>query len=136
MTFVAGVSPWDHGDSFYARNQQLRGSDREDSISPVLSFTYREVRQHVIDTFGEMVAYGLEGICLLYNRRHPIVEYEPPLIEGFREQHGADPRELPTDDPTWLRYRAGVLTGFTRELHDTLGVGGSHRSQPQRKWLP
>jgi len=113
---------WDHGDSLYKLHPEWHGRDRAGNATPRLSFAFPEVRQHVIDTYREMVPYGIDGICLLYNRRHPLVEYEQPLIDGFREQHGSDPRQLEPDDPTWLRYRAGVLTAFTRELHDALGV--------------
>jgi len=111
---------WDHGNSLYKRHPQWRGCDRGGQPTPRLSFAYPQVRQHVIDTFREMLAYGIDGVCLLYNRRHPLVEYEPPLVDGFREQHGSDPRDLEADDPTWLRYRAGVLTAFTRELRQAL----------------
>ena len=44
------------------------------------------------------------------------------LINGFLEQHGKDPHDLAEDDPTWLHYRAGVLTGFMRELRDALSL--------------
>ena len=113
---------FDHGDTLYARHQEWRGRDRAGSPSPVLSFSYPQVRGHVVEMFREMTAYGIDGICLLFNRRHPIVEYEPPLIDGFREQHGTDPRDLAPDDPAWLRYRAGVLTGFLRELRAALDL--------------
>ena len=113
---------WDHGDSLYKLHPEWRGRDRDGAESARLSFTYPEVREHVIETYREMTAYDIDGVCLLYNRRHPLVEYEPPLIDGFREQHGKDPLDLDEDDPTWLRYRAGVLTGFMRELRDALGL--------------
>ena len=113
---------WDHGDSLYRRHPEWRGRHRAGTPSPLLSFSYPEVRAHVIEMFREMTAYGIDGVCLLYNRRHPIVEYEPPLVDGFREQHGKDPRTLEPDDDTWLRYRAGVLTAFTRELRAALDL--------------
>lgn len=113
---------YDHGDSLYARHPEWRGRGRAGNLSPVLSFSYPEVRAHVVRMFREMTAYDIDGVCLLYNRRHPIVEYEPPLIDGFRERHGTDPRDLDPDDPAWLRYRAGVLTAFMRELRAALDL--------------
>lgn len=113
---------WDHGDTFYKRHPEWRGRDRDGAESVRLSFAYPEVREHIIETYREMVAYGIDGVCLLYNRRHPLLEYEQPLIDGFLEQHGKDPHDLDEDDPTWLRYRAGVLTGFMRELRDALSL--------------
>lgn len=113
---------WDHGDSLYRRRPEWRGRDRDGNESARLSFAYPEVREHVIETYREMVPYGIDGVCLLYNRRHPLLEYEQPLIDGFRDQYGKDPRDLDPDDPDWLRYRAGVLTGFMREIREALGV--------------
>lgn len=113
---------YDHGDTLYARHPEWRGRDRAGNPSPLLSFSYPGVRAHVVEMFREMTAYGIDGVCLLYNRRHPIVEYEPPLIDGFREQHGTDPRGLDPADPAWLRYRAGVLTAFMRELRAALDL--------------
>lgn len=113
---------WDHGDSLYRRHPEWRGRDRFGHPSPLLSLSYPEVRTHVIAMFREMAAYEIDGLCLLYNRRHPIVEYEPPLIDGFREQHGQDPREVEPEDPIWLAYRAGVLTGFMRELREAFDL--------------
>jgi hypothetical protein len=113
---------WDHGDSFFKAHPEWHGRDREGRPTPRLSFAFPEVRAHVIETFAEMTAYGIDGTCLLYNRRHPLVEYEEPVVDGFRQQHGEDPRNLPADDPLWLQYRAGMLTTFTRELKEALGL--------------
>ena len=113
---------WDHGNSLYARRPEWRGRNRLGNPTPRLSLAYPEVRSHIIEMFREMAAYEVDGLCLLYNRRHPVLEYEQPLIDGFREQHGQDPREIDPSDPTWLRYRAGVLTAFTRELKEELGL--------------
>jgi len=111
---------WNHGDSFYNQHPEWHGRDREGRRTPRLSFAFPEVRDHVIETFREMAAYGIDGVCLLHNRRHPLVEYEQPVVDGFRDQHGEDPRNLAPDDPVWLAYRAGVLTAFTRELCEAL----------------
>ena len=113
---------WDHGDTLYKRHPEWRGRNRNGNASPRLSFAYPEVREHIIETYREMTEYGVDGICLLYNRRHPLLEYEQPLTDGYREQHGADPHELEPDDPTWLKYRAGVLTQFMRDLKDALNL--------------
>ena len=80
------------------------------------AYTYPEVRAYVISLLREVVQYPVDGICMLYNRRLPLVEYEPQLVEVFRADHGVDPRSLDPLDPTWLSYRSGVLTQFHREL--------------------
>jgi hypothetical protein len=47
---------------------------------------------------------------------HAIYGYEQVLVEGFTAQFGIDPRELPNDDPRWVRYRAHPHTEFMRSL--------------------
>ena len=105
-----------HGDSVYKRRPEWRGVDREDRRTPRFAYSYPEVRAYVISLLREVVQYPVDGVCMLYNRRLPLVEYEPQLVEGFRAEHGVDPRSLEPLDPTWLRYRSGVLTEFHREL--------------------
>ena len=46
--------------------------------------------------------------------------YEQPLIDGFQKEHGEDPRNLPEFEPTWLAYRAGVVTEFMRRVRAEL----------------
>ena len=49
-------------------------------------------------------------------RGAPFVVYDPPIIDGFRNKYGRDPRELEEWDRTWLHYRSGVVTQLMREL--------------------
>ena len=71
-----------------------------------------------------MAQRPVDGICLLYNRRMPLVEYEPPIVEGFKGQFGDDPRQLDAHDPHWLSYRAHVLTDFMREVRAAMDKEG------------
>jgi uncharacterized lipoprotein YddW (UPF0748 family) len=85
-----------------------------------MSYSYPEVRGFVVSLFREMATYPIDGICLLYNRRPPLVEYEPPVVEGFKAEYGDDPRRLDEDDPRWLSYRARTLTQFHREVREAM----------------
>ncbi|MCY3896578.1 MAG: family 10 glycosylhydrolase [Chloroflexi bacterium] len=107
---------FNHGDAVYNRRPEWRGVDREGRRTPRFAYTYPEVRAYVVSLLREVAQYPVDGVCMLYNRRLPLVEYEPQLIEGFRTTHGVDPRTLDSLDPAWLHYRAGVLTQFHREL--------------------
>ena len=75
-----------------------------------------EVCAFVVSMLREIADYPIDGLCLLYNRRPPLVEYEPPLVEGFKARYGKDPHQLDERDPEWLAYRAATLTQFMREL--------------------
>ena len=105
-----------HGDAIYKHRPEWRGVDRDGRRTPRLAYSFPEVRAYVISLLREVVQYPVDGVCMLYNRRLPLVEYEPQLVERFRSAHGVDPRALDPHDPTWLRYRSGVLTQFHREL--------------------
>ena len=108
-------------DTFYDRHPEWRGEDRQGRRTPIMAYTYEGVRQFAVSLFREMANYPIDGVCPLFNRRLPLVEYEPPLVEGFMREFGADPRELDERDPTWLAYRSRVLTQFMRELRQAMG---------------
>ena len=74
------------GDSFYSRHPELRGVTRAGEPTPGIAYSYPETRRYVVSIFREMASYPIDGVCLMYNRRPPFVEYEPPLVEGFKDE--------------------------------------------------
>ena len=127
--------PHDHfneGATFYKFHPELRGVDRNGNLTPRMAYTYPEVRRFVISLLREMAGLGVDGVCLLYNRRPPLVEYEQPLIDGFKGEYGDDPREIPEDEPRWLSYRARVLTQFMHEVRDVMDDAGKELGRTQR----
>ena len=94
--------------------------DKNGNRIPRLSYAYPEVRRFVVNLLREVAGYDVDGICLLYNRRPPLVEYEPLLVEGFQAEYGKDPRKLDDADPRWLAYRARTLTQLHREVRQAL----------------
>ena len=102
--------------SFFDNHPEWHCVDREGRDVPRMSYAFREVQDFVLSILRETAGYPIEGICLLYNRRPPYLEYEQPLVDGFKAAHGRDPHLLPEDDPTWLTYRAGVMTEFMRRV--------------------
>lgn len=106
----------------WEKRSELRCLDREGRYLPRLSYAFRETQDHALSVLREMARYSLDGIALLYNRRPPYIMYEQPLIDGFKNTHGQDPRELPEDDRNWLRYRANVMTDFMRRVRAELDV--------------
>ncbi len=119
-----------HGDTYFQRHPEFHGEDREGNRTPRISYSYPEVRAFVVSLLREMSERPIDGVCLLYNRRPPLVEYEPPLVDGFMRAYGRDPRTLPEDDPEWLGFRAGTLTQFMRDVRaamDEASRGSSRR---------
>ena len=124
---------FDHGDSYYSAHPEYRGVDRNGEPTPRIAFSYPEVREYVVSLFREMAEeYLIDGVSPLYCRRPPLVEYEPPLVEGFKAEYGRDPRELDERDRDWLQYRSGALTDFMRRLRramDEVGAESGRRLQ-------
>jgi hypothetical protein len=119
-------------DGFYDHHPELRCTNRQGQRTSRLSYAYPEVRQEAIGFLKEMASYPVDGICLAYNRRPPLLEYEPPIVESFRTRYSSDPRRLDDHDPRWLAHRATVLTGFMREVRDALAQSArlQNRSKP------
>ncbi len=117
--FPAPEDEW-NAPGLYLRHPEWRCRDRNGRPIPRLSYAYPGVRSFVLQLLREVVSYPVDGICLLYNRRLPLLGYEAPLVEEFQKKHGVDPRTLPETDPRWLEQCAGVLTAFMREVRTML----------------
>lgn len=112
---------FDYGETYYVQHPEYHGVDRDGKPTPRIAFSYPEVREYVVSLFREMATeYPIDGVSPLYCRRPPLVEYEPPLIEGFMAEYGHDPRELDERDLNWLKYRARALTEFMRQLRKAM----------------
>ena len=123
---------YNRGQSFYKTHPELRGEDRDGNRTPRMAYSYPETRRYVVSLLREMVEMGCDGVCLLYNRRPPLVEYEPPLVDGFRAEYGEDPRQIADDDPRWLSYRATFLTRFMREVREELDAVAEEQGRSER----
>ena len=114
------------------RHPEFRTVGRDGRAGPRISFAYPETREFVIRLLRDAARYPIDGICVLYNRRAGVLEYEPPIVEGFRSESGADPRELADDDPRWLTYRARFLTEFMRDLRAELDRVAAEQGRAKR----
>ena len=119
---------------FYDRHPELVCVDRDGMPWPRISFAFPETRRFVISMFREVATkFPIDGVCLLYNRRPPLLAYEEPMVQGFQERYGEDPRQLDEKDPRWLSYSASVLTQFMRELREEMNA--ISREQNRKKPL-
>jgi hypothetical protein len=97
-----------------------------------MAYTYPGVRAHAIALFRELAERPIDGVYPIYARRPPLVEYEPPLVEGFKAEFGKDPRELDECDPDWLAYRCRILTQFMRELREAMDDATQRQGRSKR----
>ena len=123
---------WHQKTSFYHRHPELRGVDRGGDWTPQIAYTYPETREFVLSLLREIAAYPVDGICIFYNRRLPLVEYEPPLVEGFKAEYGVDAREIDANDPRWLAFRARILTGFMCDVRRTMDETTQEQGRTKR----
>ena len=122
------IDYFNHGASFYKYHPELRSIDRDGTVTPRISYAYPEVRRFVVSLFREIAGYDIDGICLLYNRRPPYVEYEPPLTDGFKAEYGEDPREIDERDQRWLS-----LSRSDDDPVHARGPGGDGRRGPEAR---
>lgn len=108
------------GPTFFKFHPELRSVDKNGRTTPRLSYAYPQVRGFVISLLREMARYDIDGVCLLYNRRPPVLDYEPPLVDGFIAEYGENPRQLSDEDPRWLSYRSRTLTQFHRDVRQAM----------------
>jgi hypothetical protein len=115
-------APWDlwSAGGVYDQHPEWRGVGRNGLPTPRLSYAYPEVQRYIVSILEEIAGYPVDGICLLYNRRWPVVEYEPPIVESFQKKYGRDPRQLNARDPQWLAHRATFLTGFMKSVRQSM----------------
>jgi len=129
------VYPPPHDDlygAFAREHPELFCVDRDGTKLARVSYAFPETRQYVISLFREMAEYPIDGVCVLYNRRPPLVAYEAPLVEGFKSRFGLDPRQLDPHDERWLRFRFEVLTQFMRELRAEMDAVGTKQKRAKR----
>jgi hypothetical protein len=117
--FPVPYHEWNAG-GLYEKHPEWRCTDRQGQSTPRLSYAYPDVRRFIVSLLKETASYPIDGICMLYNRRPPVVEYEAPIVKGFKAKYGLDPRQLDHKDPRWLKYRATFVTQFMREVREAM----------------
>lgn len=65
--------------------------------------------------------------------------YDEPVVENFKKTTGRDPYQIPNGDEEWVRFRAGYMTDFVRQVRQMqrrdfpkakLGVFGCPTGRP------
>lgn len=106
---------------------RVRGPKGEDRTK--LSYAFPEVRAFKLALLREAAARDIDGVHLDFLRHPPFFGFEAPLAQAFQEKHGTDPRTLSATDPRWAPLRAGLMTGFLRDVRALLDSAGKQKGR-------
>lgn len=121
-----GEPPFDHGfrSRFFVEHPEWRCEDAKGRPMGKLSYAFPEVRQQVNRIFAEALARGADGVGIALVRALPLVYWERPLRERFRERHGGDPRRLGRSDSRVRALWGEFATLWLREVRALLDAAG------------
>ena len=117
---------------FYQEHPEWRCVDRDGTPVARMSFAVPQVRAHLVEVLREAVRLGADGANVLYARGVPLVLFEKPFCDLFRERFGAEAASVNEDDPRILQLRAEILTTFMREVRAMLDEEGKRRADGKR----
>jgi len=124
--------PFIFNSRFYHEHSQWHCVDRDGTPVARMSLAVPEVRLHLVELLREAVRFGADGASLLYNREVPVVLFEKPFCDLFKQRHGIDALSLPEDDKRVLQLRAELVTTFMREVRAMLDAEGQRRADGRR----
>ncbi len=117
---------------FYQRHPEWRCVDRDGTPVVRMSLAVPQVRAHLIEVLREAVRFGADGANIIYARGVPLVLFEKPFGDLFRQRHGAEATSVDENDPRILQLRADLLTTFMREARAMLDEEAARRPGGKR----
>jgi len=106
---------------FWAEHPQWWCRDEFGRPVQRMSYAFREVQDHMLAYFAELLEFNPAGLSLAFNRSLPMMICEQPVIDEFRRRHGREPR-LPeeVDSPELVKVRQDILAGFLERVRSLL----------------
>ena len=74
------------------------------------------MRRQLNGIMRECLERGADGACLCFARGFPLVRYEQPVLDRYRERYGGDARELDDRDERLRSVWAEITTEWIREI--------------------
>ncbi len=113
---------------FYQMHPDWRCVDRDGTPVARMSLAVPQVRSHLVEVLREAIRFGADGASILYNRGVPLVLFEKPFCDLFKQRYDADAMAVPEDDKRVLQLRAELLTTFMREVRSMLDSESQRRA--------
>ncbi len=98
-----------------------------------LSIAFPEVRRQLNGIMRECLERGADGVSLCFARGFPLVRYEQPVLDRYRERHGGDARELADTDERLRGVWSELVTEWIREIRELLDSFGPSAMYERRK---
>ncbi len=116
---------------FCAEHPQWWHTDREGRrYSGTFDWFFDEVRAYKLAIVEELLQYPVAGLMLDFVRHNATASadssgvyrfgYNPEVRRAFQERGGADPLNLPPDDPDWMAFRREINTSLVREIRERM----------------
>jgi hypothetical protein len=127
--------PWDHAfrSRFYAEHPEFRCLEADGTAISKLSIAYPGVRRQLNAILAEALERGADGLALAFVRGYPLVRYERPVAERYRELHGRDVSSVPDTDAGLRQVWAEFVTTWMREIRQMLDDAGPSTMSARRK---
>lgn len=117
---------------FYQEHPEWRCVDRNGTIVARMSFAVPQVRAHLVEVLREAVGFGADGANILFVRGVPLVLFEKPFNDLFRQRFGVEATSIEPNDERLLQLRSEVLTTFMREVRSMLDGETTRRGDRRR----
>jgi len=122
----AAVPPLDQAirSPFFRDHPEYRCLEANGEPISKLSIAFKPVRDRLSGTLKEALDRGADGVAVIFIRGFPLVRYEQPVLDRFREKYGQDAREAPDSDERLLSVWAEFVTNWMDELRQMLDEAG------------
>jgi len=118
-----------NNDKFWWDHQEYLITDKSGKQQVNLSYAFPEVRELKLAIVREIVKRDVDGVDLDFLRDPPFLGFEKPLIRGFIDKYGVDPRTLPDSDKRWNSYQCDVMTNFMRSMRRIVDQAGTEKKR-------
>ena len=98
-----------------------------------LSIGFKPVRDQMNGVLRECLDRGADGVAICFVRGFPIVRYEGPVLDRYRELFSQDAREVPSEDERLRQVWCEFAALWMRELRELLDAAGPSAMYERRK---
>ena len=129
-----GEPPFDHAfrSRFFSVHPELRCLNERGEPLGKLSYAFPSVRAQINTIIQEAIDRGADGVGIALVRACPLVRYEQPVLDRYRERHGGDAQQVADDDKQLQQVWLSFITEWLGEIRALLDAAGPGRDGLRR----